>query len=68
MSWEQQHLALIRPKYPEWDIWIVPQYIGGTAWCAKPKSSEIATIKVYSPEHLITAIAEYENPGSTYLA
>jgi len=60
-SWDDQQLAILRPKYPAWDIWVVR--LGcrrGSIWCARPAGTDVATINVESPEELIAAIAEQE--------
>ena len=57
-TWNEEQLERLRPHYPDWDLWIVPLYCGGTTWCAKPKGVRCATINVGSPEELVEAIAE----------
>lgn len=59
-TWDEEQLALIRPNYPEWDLWIVPCYIGPTVWCARPVGSAVATINTDSPERLIEEIRRQE--------
>lgn len=60
-DWADEQLAMLRPKYPRWDIWCVrtlkPK---GTVWCARPKGSPVATINADSPESLIAQIREQE--------
>jgi hypothetical protein len=63
-SWEDNQLAILRPKYPEWDIWIVPCYIGPAVWCARPAGHLVATINTDSPEHLIEEIRQQEQAES----
>ncbi len=59
-SWVDQQLALLRPRYPGWDLWVVRVLYGPDTWCARPKGSPIATINTDSPEHLVEEIAEQE--------
>ncbi len=59
-TWDEEQLALIRPNYPEWDLWIVPCYMAPTVWCAKPKGASIATINAGSREHLVGEIRQQE--------
>jgi hypothetical protein len=60
-SWADQQLAILRPQYPDWDLWIVRMLIpGGTVWCARPKGHPVATINADSPEHLVAKIREQE--------
>lgn len=60
-SWEDQQLATLRPRYPEWDLWTVRHTTQRqTTWCAKPAGTPIATIHTDSPEALIAAIREQE--------
>ena len=62
-TWDDQQLALLRPKYPDWDIWTVRGIYPKpyTIWCAKPAGSPTATINTDSPEHLIEMIREQEH-------
>jgi hypothetical protein len=57
-SWDERQLELLRPQYPEWDIWTVrsiyPRPL--TTWCARPKGHPVATVNTDSPEHLIEEI------------
>ena len=60
-DWAEQQLAILRPKYPAWDIWVVR--LGcrrGSIWCARPAGTEVATINVESPEELVAEIARQE--------
>ena len=60
-SWDDQQLALLRPRYPSWDIWTVRTVTARrTAWCARPKGAGAATINVESPEDMIAAIRAAE--------
>lgn len=61
MDWADQQLAILRPKYPAWEIWVVR--LGcrrGTIWCARPAGTEVATINAETPEELVAKIAEQE--------
>ena len=60
-SWVDQQLAILRPNYPDWDLWVVHAVYGPDTWCARPKGSPIATINTDSPEHLIEAIRQQEH-------
>ena len=59
-SWDDNQLAILRPNYPGWDIWVVRVLYGPDTWCARPKGSPIATINTDSPEHLIEMIRQQE--------
>jgi hypothetical protein len=60
-DWTEDQLAMLRPRYPEWDLWAVRHAtIRQTTWCARPAGTPVATINVDSPEALIAAIAEAE--------
>lgn len=60
MGWAEQQLEILRKNYPDWDLWIVHQYVGGTVWCAKPKGAAIALLHADQPEHLVEYIGEHE--------
>ena len=49
---EDQQLAELQAKYPGWDVWKVPTYIGPTAWCVKPKGARIAVHREDSADAL----------------
>ena len=57
-SWNDRQLETLRQRYPEWDLWVVPVFMGPDTWCAKPKGTEIATINTHFPEELVEAIGE----------
>ena len=59
-SWDDRQLAILRPNYPQWDLWAVRCWPNRTVWCARPKGSPIATINTDSPEHLIEEIRRQE--------
>jgi hypothetical protein len=59
-TWADEQLAMLRPNYPGWDIWIVPRYPTGHTWCARPVGHPVATINADSPEELVRAIMEQE--------
>ena len=60
-DWADQQLAILRPKYPAWDIWVVRLGCGrGSIWCARPAGTKVATINADSPEALIAEIREQE--------
>jgi hypothetical protein len=61
-DWADEQLAMLRPRYPDWDIWHV-RYVypkPRLSWHARPKGSPVATINADSPEELVAAIAEQE--------
>jgi hypothetical protein len=33
---DDNQLAKLRAKHPDWNIWYVPHVIGPTVWCAMP--------------------------------
>ena len=56
-SWDDEQLALLRPQYPDWDLWAVRLSTQRqTVWCAKRNYEAVASINADSPEHLIDAI------------
>jgi hypothetical protein len=58
-TWDEIQLGGLQASYPDWELWIVRCAVPPhTVWCARPKGAPIATINVYSPEELITAIAD----------
>ena len=60
-EWAEQQLAILRPEYPDWDIWYVRTFSPrGVVWCARPTGSPIATINTDSPEALIAEIRKQE--------
>lgn len=60
-DWAEQQLAILRPMYPRWDIWVVRLATARqTVWCARPEGTPVATINADSPEALITEIREQE--------
>ena len=69
ISWADQQLALLRPRYPNWDIWTVRTLIpSGYVWCARPTGTPVATINADSPEALIAEIREQETAQWTHVS
>jgi hypothetical protein len=75
LSWTDQQLDLLRPRWPRFDLWYVPHYLGPGCWCARPKGTATATINAYDlqdfigqleeqDEALVTAEALSPSPGS----
>jgi len=60
MGWAEDQLAMLKPNYPGWQLWIVYCYPNHIAWCARPAGTPVATINADSPEHLIEEIREQE--------
>jgi hypothetical protein len=59
-TYVDQQLAILRPKYPGWDLWVVRVVYGSDVWCAKRKDRRTAEINTDSPEHLVAEIAKLE--------
>jgi hypothetical protein len=61
MGWAEEQLAALKPRYPDWDLWIVHVFKPrSVTWCAKPSGAPVATINASSPEALIAEIREQE--------
>lgn len=37
MSHDEDEKAQLRARYPDWQIWYVPNPHGGPTWCARPR-------------------------------
>lgn len=59
-TWADEQLAILRPNYPGWELWIVPRYPTGHWWCARPVGHPVATINTSTPEELIEEIRRQE--------
>lgn len=58
-SWEDQMKALLRQRFPDWDIWYVRLATARrTVWSARPKGHPVATIQAWSPDELEWMIRE----------
>lgn len=57
-SFAEQTLAVLRPLYPEFDLWVVPTVYSGTTWCARRVGEETACVNANSPEELIAALKD----------
>jgi hypothetical protein len=60
MDWAEDQLAMLKPNYARWQLWIVYNYPTGVTWCARPIGAPVATINTDSPEHLIEEIRKQE--------
>lgn len=53
-DWTEQQLAVLRPLWPGWDLWVVRVLVPpSVVWCARPVGTPIATINAHSPEELV---------------
>jgi hypothetical protein len=56
-----EELATLREKHPEWQIWRVDRYIGGPLWCARPWGETRPVLNARSPQRLTECIEEQES-------
>ena len=54
-------LAMLRPLYPDFDLWTVKR-VGakGYVWCARRKSEQTAVVNADSPEELVEALRQLD--------
>lgn len=55
-------LASLSERFPHWDFWYVPTFIGPSAgtWCAKPSGAMISTCTAATPDELAEAITDFQ--------
>jgi hypothetical protein len=63
-DWTEEELKIIRPKFPKWELWVVKTAVRPYTWCARPEGADVSTIRVHSPEELVTAL-EAEEAGDS---
>ncbi len=51
-------------QFPLWQVWYVPLYVGGYAWCARRHDNHKVVINASSPEHLAEYIALADDENS----
>jgi hypothetical protein len=60
-KWADQQLASLRERYPEWDFWYVPSFMGSfDAWCAKPSGAMIATCRGHTPDGIAGEVDRFQ--------
>jgi hypothetical protein len=60
-DYADQQLALLRPLYPQWCLWVVRNVVSRhVTWHAKPHGAPSATVHADSPEELIAKISEQD--------
>jgi hypothetical protein len=57
-TWAGVQLARLKARYPDWDIWHVPVFMGPDIWCARVKGEPVARFKAASPDELEFMIQE----------
>lgn len=57
-TWADRELALLRQRFPGWDVWVVPVYLGPDVWAARPKGEPVARFNAASPGELESLIRE----------
>ena len=58
MSPNDAELERLLDQHPGWQIWRVDRYLGGPAWCARPRGRTRPVLNADSPKHLSEAIEE----------
>jgi len=53
-------LAALREKHPEWQIWRVDRYLGGPLWCARPLGQTQPVLNAARPGRLSELIEAKE--------
>ena len=59
-------VAALEAEWPLWEVWLVRQYIGGTAWCARRRDDHKVVLNAYSAAELagmIEAAVTGDVPG-----
>lgn len=61
-TWADEQLASLSERFPEWDFWYVPTYMGPSSgtWCARPSGAMIATCNASTPDDMAEAITEFQ--------
>ena len=57
-TWADERPALLTERWPDWDIWVVPVYMGPDTWCARVKGEPVARFNAGSPDELEFMIQE----------
>jgi hypothetical protein len=57
-SFAEQTFAVLRPLWPEFELWTVPTVYSGTTWCARRIGEQTACVNANSPEELIGRLQE----------
>ena len=57
-SFADSTLAVLRPLWPEFDLWVVHRAYGDDVWCARWVGEETACVNANSPEELIGKLQE----------
>lgn len=55
---QQQAINDLRDRYPAWQIWVVPVYLGPDTWCARLHTNHKHLIHAHSPDELDKSLAE----------
>jgi hypothetical protein len=59
-SYAGQMLDVLRPKYPEYQLWVVHRVGASDVWCAGENGEPTACVNVASPEEVDRAIRQLE--------
>jgi hypothetical protein len=60
VSPDDAELERLAQHHPGWQIWRVDRYLGGPAWCARPRGCTRPVLNADTPKHLGEAIEERE--------
>jgi hypothetical protein len=61
LSFTDSTLAVLRPLWPEYELWVVPcSRPSSDVWCARRTGEETACINAASPEELVGKLHELD--------
>lgn len=59
MTATEKALKELQARWPDWEIWTVPCYIGPDIWSARRWGQPVAEVSGHSPAELDEYIAEF---------
>ena len=68
---DAERVAALEAQWPDWELWLVHQVIGGTAWCARRRDDHKWVLNAGSAGELAEYLEEAagepggDSPGST---
>lgn len=59
-TWADEQAEELSVKFPKWQVWYVPLFVGGHAWCARLHDNHKMVLNANSPDELAQMISQHE--------
>lgn len=58
-TWADEQAEELSVKFPKWQVWYVPLFVGGHAWCARRHDNHKIVLNASTPDELAEMINQH---------